>query len=330
MVKIVRTAIAASLILALAACDSNNDDPVVVTPTTLSVAGTAIKGVLANATVEIFLVTDLDTVVGTTQTDDEGNYTITITDESGDPIVGAYVVKVIADEDTTMVCDAAVCGDVARGELIPAADLVDLTLSTFTFSDGTGSIDADVNVLTSMSTNAILASAASNENIDLATLDAESVSNLQTSASQVVGSILGQDLSTVNLFNLDIIDGTDFDENTVIAPITNSLSLINASFSGLDSDGPSIVEYLASFEAVVTLLVDPATVGDVTTEDLAVITNTQTQLSTLVEDVLLVVVQDTALQITVEQILTEINVVAIIDTIAAIQTTTGGTGGTGS
>lgn len=358
MNKILRTTLAVSVCLSLAACDESDSKkgttvskPPAPTPTTLAITGQAVKGILAGALVEVFNASDMTTAVGSAaQTDETGHYTVTITDPDGNPIVGAFVVRVSSDEDTTMVCDAVVCGDVERKGIISAEDLAGFTLSTFTYSDGADNIEADVNALTTMATVAILSSAEVNENIDLSGVTQEGVISLQLGASQVVGSILGFDLSATNIYSVNIIDATTFTEDSSIDAVTATLTLINASFSGLDSDvaasrnnflfsnketderlGAVIAKYFSTFKAIVDLLVvSGADLNSVSAEQLAVINSTQAQFSGLVDNLISEIGADTGVQLEVEEILTEVDLQVIIDIINVIDVIEVGTGGTDS
>ncbi|NQY63797.1 MAG: hypothetical protein HRT38_08660 [Alteromonadaceae bacterium] len=351
MKKLFRTALAATIALTLVAChdsDKKDPDPVpeVIVPTTLDITGQAVIGKLAGALVEVFNVDDLTTPIGTAaQTDANGDYAVTITDDEGNPIVGAYVVHVSADEDSTMVCSAITCGDVVRGELIPAADLTGLVLSTFTYSDGTGTIEADVNALTTMATDAILSAAEANENIDLSVVSQDGVASLQLSASQVVGSLLGLELAETNIFDVNIVDASVSADVPADDAITATLTLINASFSGLDSDavagrtnpsyanrsamaglGSVMAQYFTTFKAVVGILVaTDAEVSNVSTEQLAVITSTQSQISQLVSDLSTLIGNDTGTPPVVVEVETEVDLEEIIEIIGEIETGTGGT-----
>jgi len=353
MKKIFRTALAASIGLTLVACGgSDNKDPIPdpipdpITPTSMDITGQAIKGTFAGALVEVFNANDLTTAIGSAaQTDETGSFTVTITDAAGEPIVGAYVVQVTADDDSTMICDASVCGDVVRGALIPATDITGVTLSTFTYSDGTGNIEADVNALTTMATDTLLAAASANENIDLATVNAAQVASLQLGASQVVGSMLGLDLSVTNIYNVAIIDATTFTAETTQDTTTSTLTFINASFSGLDNTvgtgqsnsgymhsaaaeglGAVIAKYLSTFKEIVELLVVPdADMNSVTPDQLAVINGTQEQFNTLVADIVSKVNSDTGLTLQVEEVITNVSLEIIIEVIAEIEAGTGGT-----
>lgn len=354
MKKIFRTALAATVGLTLAACGgSDKKDPEVVvvpppTPTTLDITGQAVKGTFAGALVEVFNANDLTIAIGSAaQTDATGNYTVTITDEEGNPIVGAYVVKVSADDDSTMVCDALTCGDLAQGDLIPAVDLTGLTLSSFTYSDGTGNIEANVNAITTMTTDAILSAAVANENLDLSDVTQETVTSLQSGASQVVGSLLNIDLSQANIYNVNIVDASVAANVATDDAIAATLTLINASFSGLDTNAvagrtnPSysnrtadqglgffIAQYLTTIKEVIQVLIVPgATIDSVSTDKLAIINNTQSQFSTLVADLANDIAMTTGNSLEVTQLLTSVDLQQVIDNAGAINGT-GGTGGT--
>lgn len=334
MKKIVQTTLAASITLALAACgsssSSDNDggtDPV--TPSTLEFTGQAIKGTLANALVEIFSADNLETPIATTQTDENGDYSIEITDESGEPIVGAYVVNVTADEDTTMICDASVCGDVVRGETIPAEALVGLTLSTVAYSNEEGSVNADVNALTSMAATTLLSSVASNENLDLSAITAEDFAALQTGASQLVLEALGLDQETTNLFAIDIIDATEFSAETPLSDESNTLSLINASFSGLGGDktiSEQLDETLDALDEILIHFVEEGEVSEVDTGSVSTINNLLTALNQAVADINAEVAADTGIVLNITPLPTEIDLDAIDEAADAVT----GTGATGS
>jgi len=283
MNKIVRTTLAASIALALTACGSDSKDPAPapepeptpVTPTTLEVTGKAIKGTIIGGTVNIHAADDTEfaTPLGTTQTDENGSYTVTVTDETGEPILGAYVVNVVADEDTTMICDAPVCGDVVRGEAIPSADVQGLSLTTILLADDSGAaIEADINVLTTLATDAVVATANGNDAIDLATLDATTMTSLEEAASEVVGSILGIDLSNTNIYDVVIVDSSDTEAvadassavtDPIAASIASTLTLINSSVGGITGGnggtvGDNINNYVEDVAVVTDVLVETA------------------------------------------------------------------------
>ncbi|ALO33654.1 hypothetical protein CMT41_02195 [Colwellia sp. MT41] len=271
MKKIVRATLAASIALALTACHNDKKTPPVVDippPTTLEISGGAVKGTLIGATVTLFSAADLTTAIGdSVQTGTDGSYTLTLTDTTGGQISGAYVVKVTADDDTTMICDAAVkCGEVLRGDLVQATDLDGLVLSSFTFADSEVSDAAAVNVnaLSTMATDAILAAASvEGTAIDLSNLTAEKATALKIAGSEVVGAIIGVDLAGVDLFSLNIVDAS-VSENVPTDNINAStLTLVNASLANINviTDGStvstvgySIKKYFESVNEIATAI----------------------------------------------------------------------------
>jgi hypothetical protein len=235
-----------------------------------------------------------------------------------------------------MICDATMCGGVARGESIPAAELVGLSLSTITYSDGTA-ISADVNSLTTMATDTILSSAAiEGSAIDLATISAADFLEVQNDTSEIIGAILGVDLSATNIFAIDIVDASVSADVSVEDSITATLTLINASLTSLDvADGSTlsaaINDYVNAVETVTAaLLVDPdVDLGTASSAALATINATQAQISDEVTMISAEITTDTGVEVPTEEVPTELDEEALGDTIGDIIKGTGGTGGTG-
>lgn len=344
MKKAVKTILAASITLALTACGgfSNSSPEIVVpvTPTTLSLSGDAVKGTLAFATVQAYAAQDLTTEIAEpVQTDVNGDYTLTLTDVSGDPITGAVVVIITADDDTTMICDAAVaCGDVARGDAIQAIDLAGLSLSTFTYADsGTGDIsNVKVSALSTMATNAILASAAENDAIELGNLTAESVAELQVSGSEIVGAILGLDLMDINLYSLNIADASDSSNVPTDDINASTLSFINASLSNLTiADGEVLGNVLATYFDN-TRVISAAVIANVNvdlaadfSDAVANIALVQSQISMETALIKTQVEQDSGVVITTQLVSDTVDPTEIGKAIGEIISGTGGTGLTG-
>jgi hypothetical protein len=351
MKTIVRTTLAVSIALALTAC---NDDkypvpteplPIVpTTPTKLAISGEAIKGTLKLATVELFSADNLFTAIGTTQTDEAGQYTLSVTDEAGRVMVGGFVVKISADDDSTMICDAAVaCGtgdsEVLRGADVPAAQLVGLSLSSFTFADSGSDVVPVVNVnsLSTMATDAIIASAAlEGSAINLSTLTAGEATGLKIAGSEVVGAILGVDLSAVNLFDLAIVDATKTADVSTTDSIAATLTLINGSLANIEvaedaTMGDSLSSYFTSVETIATaIFADPEVdlAADFGTE-LTAITAVQADISAESALILTEIEMETGTTIPVEEIPDQVDPEEIKKVIGEIVISTGGTGATG-
>ena len=326
MKKIVQTTLAATLTMALVACGGSSNDEVAVEPTTLDISGQAIKGTMANATVQLFAANDLTTPIATVQSDANGEYSFNIEDANGDPIVGAYVVRVTADEDTTMICDASACGDVARGETIPAADLVGVSLSSFTYSDGSSSsVDVDVNVLTSMATEILIAEATT---VDFGNITPENAEALQEDASKLVLTTLGIDVEGTNLFTIDLIDASTYTAESQFNNDIDTLTLINASFSGFGdlSIGEQIEQTLTALNSVLSTIIETGEITDISQEDLTALENSIPLINQEVADIIAAILADTANEIEFTPLPTAIDLDVVIEAVASIEPGTGATG----
>ena len=116
MKKISRTILAASMSLALAACNNGDkkETPALTVPAQINISGSVFKGALISAKVQIYRASDIEflspltTTPEDVQTNDNGDYSATIVNANGDILVGAVVVKFTTDANTQMRCDAAV------------------------------------------------------------------------------------------------------------------------------------------------------------------------------------------------------------------------------
>lgn len=305
-------------------------------PSTLNIDGDANKGALASATVNVYAGSDLEktTILATTQTEADGTYSVEVVDASGEPITGTFLIDVVADEDTTMICDATMCGDVARGETIPSSEVQGLILSTITYAE-TATVSADVNSLTTMATNNIITSA-SNESseIDLGDITPASFEVLQQSTSEIVGAIVGIDLSTTNIYDVVIPDASESSAVASDDAIAATLTLFNASLSSLNGTDDLTLEqritaYIGSVDtATAAVLADPEVdLGTVAPESLAIINNTQAQVSEESTMITAEIVSDTGVEIEVEELPTELDEEALGETAGEIINRTGATGG---
>jgi hypothetical protein len=338
MKNLLKSTLVVAATVGLSACGNDDYVPPVApaVPTTLDITGQAVKGSLALATVNVYAAGDTAkaTILATTQTDVNGDYTLQVVDATGAPIKGAFLIDVVADEDTTMICDATLCGDVVRGGSIPAIQLTGLSLSTFSYSDGEA-ISADVNSLTTMATDTILASAALNGSaIDLANVSAADVLGFQKNASVIIGAILGVDLSESNLFTLDIVDASVSANVSTTDSITATLTLINASLSSLDvavgsTLAAEITAYVDAVEIVTgELLADPEAV--LNPAALVTINSTQAEIADEVTMIAAEVVSDTGVDVPTKVVPTTVDTEALSETVGEIITGTGATGGTGA
>jgi acetyl esterase/lipase len=245
---------------------------------------------------------------------------VTLTDNTSEAIVGAYVVKVSADDDSTMICDAAVtCGDVAKGSLIQAANLAGLVLSSFTFADSTAAdvIEVNINTLSTMATNAILSDATLDTAIDLSSLTAEATITLKIKVSEVIGTILGIDLTDIDLFSLNIVDASVSADVPKEDANAATLTLINGSLANIDVSenetlGEALTSYFAVVETIANAILSDEVTGDTTdlvsvfSEEIAEITAVQAILATESVQILADVEQDTGVDISTIDIIDEV------------------------
>ena len=292
MRKTSSTTLALALALFITACSDNpNNTPDIPLPepepVAVEISGSIDKGALRFATVLIYRASDFDfespllTVPADVQTDENGDYSATVLNNANQPIQGVLVVRVTTNEDSVMVCDAPVsCGDTPRGELIQPAQLVGLSLNTITQStidaDGNGvPVTADVNAITTLATDVVIAQVKVIPDLDIDNLASDGVVALQKNASAVVGQILGVDLSETNIYEIKISDATDTQamdaavaEAGEDAVNTNALTLINASLADLPNEedpdvpaqnlsfGNTLNSFVNNFKVITTIVVE--------------------------------------------------------------------------
>jgi CxxC motif-containing protein (DUF1111 family)/predicted lipoprotein with Yx(FWY)xxD motif len=338
MHKIIGSTLAAAIALTLTACiddkDYVADVPAPTIPSELAVSGSGIKGTLVSALVEVFDSANLSVVLASTQTDANGEYTITLTDATRAAITGTFVVRLSADDDTTMICDASACGDLVRGDVVPASELAGLKLSTISYADGSGTISAKINALTTLATDTLLAVAASNPSLDIS--DPATLTELQEDASRVIGATLGVDLSETNIFDVAIVDASVSANVSTTDSVAATLSLINAALSGLDTEtgetlSSAFEAYIMAVAVVTTAIVaDPAAeLSAETLAAMAAINIIQAEISQEVTDLSTDIGMDTGVPVVVVDVPTEIDPGDIAGAADEDDDITGGTGGTG-
>lgn len=136
MLKKSALSVAIASSLALVGCgggSSGGGDGVQNPPASQStVTGSAIKGVMRNAPVTIFEVTDTsEEKVGEARTNDAGEYTVTLSDSYNG---GLLRVVAGADAQTVMICDASRCGEDADGNPILKGQAVSGLPNSFALS----------------------------------------------------------------------------------------------------------------------------------------------------------------------------------------------------
>ncbi|MEW6996606.1 hypothetical protein AADZ86_02710 [Colwelliaceae bacterium BS250] len=214
------------------------------------VSGSALKGLLIGADVNFYHHSDLTNSAFSTTTDSEGNYNLEAPTED----FGIYVVRVTANGDTTMICDALDCGVDAAGVLIgfggtvPANLLTGVELSNLIFVDELSIPQtAQVNAITSVATEVFIETVISDENFDPAAVTVDGFSNIQESVSTTVAVMFGVDVTAgTNVFELTLPNPNDSTELAAATSAEAGFAMINSAIA--TSSGESIA---ASVDAVV-------------------------------------------------------------------------------
>lgn len=234
----------------LSACGSGSDSaesPSTTTPPVtpsvtqeVSISGTAIKGTLVSAVVELFKADNLTTPIAVTSTGVNGEYELTYTGQKGENS-GTLIVKISVDDDTTMICDADECDGIANGASLTAAELGALELLTHLVIDASQNdevtiSDIPVNTLTTTGTSILLADIST---ADLSAMTEASLTSLQKSLTELIIAGLGvTENADVNLFDINLPDASDllnglsaFNIPTSQQGLVSQLSQLNASFA---------------------------------------------------------------------------------------------------
>ncbi|AWB65909.1 hypothetical protein C2869_05385 [Saccharobesus litoralis] len=223
----------------LAACGSSDDDKTT-SMQTVTIKGEAIKGTLSNASVSAYAASDMSTALATTSTGDNGSYELQF-EKDATVDSGLIVVKVSADSDTEMTCDADKCGSVNNGDKVPASELNGIELLTSIAIDKGADVTIEnlpVNALTTAATEIITQT---QNAAALGMVNQSVLSDLQQKAAQVVMSAFGVDSSgsSFDLFTDSLPDATAIDAGVASLSankkaLATQLSLVNASFAGTD------------------------------------------------------------------------------------------------
>lgn len=227
------------------AASSATPDPAPVTPTPdvtqdVTITGTAIKGTLVSAVVELFKASDLVTPIAVTSTGLNGEYELTYTGTKGDNF-GTLVIKVSVDDSTTMVCDAGDCNGMANGTILNFAEIGNLELWTHLVIDASQTAQINitnlpVNTLTTAATSLLLENTST---ADLSAMTESSLLDLQQELTQVLLTALGVVTDAeINLLNINLPDASDiplgltnFNVAANLQGLVSQLSILNASFA---------------------------------------------------------------------------------------------------
>ncbi|WNC71166.1 hypothetical protein RGQ13_13680 [Thalassotalea psychrophila] len=244
--------------LTLTGCDLfDNDSDDSPSGTLATFSGNALKGVLANADVNLYHYTDITNAVLSTTTDENGDYELSgLLDDAG-----VYLISVTANDNTTMLCDVENCGTadapIAFGETVPSASLAGVELSNVTYVDDAEeavTVNAQVNAVTSIATE-LYVSNLETTNPDLGAITADDFTASQTAVTKTVAAIFGVEVTAhTNVFTLELPNLNDPEETAAADASESGFAIINAAVTTSTSD--NIAESIATIVETAVVLTE--------------------------------------------------------------------------
>ncbi len=206
--------VAVPVMMALTACggtDSPDEDkiPVEIDSTYAEVAVSAIKGTFVGANVNVEMVNGTPiSLTEAANTDSNGDTLAPVVTEPGFGIDSITKITAVAADDSSMICDALVCGDATQGGEVSGEQLAGTQLSTIGFlsvpygngADGEVDLTVQVNALTTLGTRLIERDIAAGRNVTSQQL----LEIAQAEYSQIVTRALGLD-TKANIFTTNVV-----------------------------------------------------------------------------------------------------------------------------
>ena len=183
--------------------------------TSADISGTALKGAMQNAEVTIQQLNRSNlTIESDNQTDSSGAVSFSVQGDAGFGINSLAKVIVRADADTTMVCDAAFCGDAKLGEQMTSG-LEGLELTTIeplsvpyaSSSDGNADMTFQATALSTIATTMIETDMAEGRNVSTVAL----LDLAKDEYSGILKKALGIEAPTVDTFSTTLISADSYD-----------------------------------------------------------------------------------------------------------------------
>ena len=229
---------------ALTGCDAGDDPDVKDAPTPVStsvaLSGQFIKGTLSGTELNIqSLNGTTHQVSGSLSSDQHGRVSATLISAPGYAFNGLYRASAGITDDSQMICDAVMCGDMPISGDLDAAALGEFELHNLLWlqaplgSTGGEETSFQINALTHFGSILVESAMAEGRNISaLATFEPA-----QQEFSSLLLRILGVDVGGVNVFELPLVSAESLDAMSERTPLQQRLSLINAAFAGFAAGG---------------------------------------------------------------------------------------------
>ena len=244
----------------LSGCGGGSNDPqkedVPVTPdmTYAEIAGSVVKGSIANADISVSTLNGTElTISGTQFTDNEGKFFVELASAPGFGINTTVKLNVVTSESSTMLCDALQCGETDFAQLTAEGAIAGNTFTTLgqlsvdygNTNNGVEDATLQANALTTLATQLLEQQINEGKNVSTPEL----MVLAQSQVSDLLLRLLGWNTSNSNVFTTPVI-GADKLENFIVGENceendsgeqvcsikyadekTIKLSLLNASFA---------------------------------------------------------------------------------------------------
>ncbi len=223
-----------------------DDVPVVLDFTYADIKGSAVKGTLSNAAVSVSQLNGAPlTMQAADRTDASGNISFTVQSKEGFGLNSMFKVVVSADDQTSMICDAASCAGVALGGSLKGTGLSGTQFSTLTYvavpfanaSDSTADATFQATALTTMATDLVAADVAGGRNVSVRQLYEMALAD----HSQTLLKALGVS-AKANVFQTKLVSAEAY-ENFVTGEDCEDVAKVDADGNPvLDAQGQPVLE----------------------------------------------------------------------------------------
>lgn len=250
--------------------------PVTLDTTAADISGSAVKGTLRNAKVTVSQLNGSAITIGSgDRTGNNGKVAFSVTAKEGFGLNSMLKVQVLADAQSSMVCDAVKCGTVALGDVVSGAALTGTSFTTLTWvqmpyaSKSDGVVDArfQANALTTVASKLVAADVAAGRNVSVRPLYEMALADNSALLLKALGVAVKANVFTTDLVSAEtyqnMVTGETCDKgvckDTLVAPDIIKLSLLNAAFAAI-GEGENFNQLMNDVAAAIPL----AQEGDVT------------------------------------------------------------------
>ncbi|NVK30260.1 MAG: hypothetical protein HWE20_04610 [Gammaproteobacteria bacterium] len=218
----------------------------------LAVVGRAVKGVVKNATVDVFELRDGSKVLlGSAQSGADGRYQVEV--DSSAYQSGVVLVEVKANADTKMVCDVAVagCDDGTTEIALPSNFVLKSVSEQLDESDGTTEIQVTV-------TTHSVASQVERTLEVFKSVSANTVKQLKSSAIVMSGGVDVFSVEPIDMTNIDEVAGASKEQKVAVtfyqATLESVASIAQQAQQSGDISDSQVVDVMAMMTSAETLL----------------------------------------------------------------------------